>query len=85
MSTAPSKEDLWAMPLSDLVDETLPKSESAHGPDYAAMARAILEARIVINATEATEKTARSAAWSAKLTAIATVLLVVATLALLLD
>jgi hypothetical protein len=85
MSTAASKEDLWAMPLFSLVDETLPKSERAHGVDYAVMARAILEARIVIDATEATEKTARSAARSAMFTMIATFLLVVATLALLLD
>jgi hypothetical protein len=85
MSTATSKKDPWTMPHSNLVDETLPNSESAHGSDYAAMARAILEARIVIEGTEATEKTARSTVRSAKLTMIATFLLVAATLALLLD
>jgi hypothetical protein len=47
------------MPLSDLVDETLPKSERAHCVDYAAMVRAIVDARILIDAAEATEKTAK--------------------------
>ena len=37
-----TKEELWAMPLADLVDETLPKVREAHGPDYTHMARAVL-------------------------------------------
>lgn len=72
------------MPLRDLVDETLDKAEQAHGINYGQMARAIFQARLVMDPANAAAETAsssadatKSAARSAKFTGFATVALVV--------
>jgi hypothetical protein len=72
------------MPLPDLVDEGLPKSEEAHGVDYAMTARAVLHARIVMDAGKEAAAASKSAALAARLMAIATFLLLAATVALVL-
>jgi hypothetical protein len=70
------------MSLPDLVVETLPKTERAHGVDYAAMAWSILNARVVVDAGRDAAAATKSAARSAYATAVGTGLLFLATVAL---
>ncbi|MDP3983415.1 MAG: hypothetical protein Q8Q52_00215 [Acidimicrobiia bacterium] len=70
------------MALPELVVETLPKSEPAHGEDYTSMARAILNARVAMDAGKEAAAAGKSAAQAAFVTAVGTGLLFLATVAL---
>ena len=77
-----TKEEMWEIPLADLIVETLPKTEDAHGPDYANMARAVLTVRATKEAADRSADAAERAAESAARSANATRLLVAATVVL---
>ena len=72
---AASREQLWEMSIRELVEHTLPKTEQAHGVDYAAMAQGILNARVAMEATEKAAAASKSAARATWLVAAFTLLL----------
>ena len=71
----PSYDEMWDIPLEDLVELTLDESETLNSKPYRDRAVAVLHARLLLEPAE-------SAAQAARWTAIGTFLLVLATVAL---
>ena len=67
-----SEDQLWSVPLKELVTQTLPKVTREHGEDYTDLAKAVLAARVGSDAVEASARAAEQSASAAKLTAGAT-------------